>query len=58
MDWREEYQRRLATAEDAMCIVERGDLVAIPIAGPRTLQAALFKRAQEIGGIELRLGRR
>jgi 4-hydroxybutyrate CoA-transferase len=56
MDWREEYQRRLATADEAMCIVEQGDLVAIPIAGPRTLQAALFKRSQEIGGIELRLG--
>src|SRR3989304_1868270 len=37
MDWREEYQRRLTTAEEAMMTVEHGNLVVIPIAGPRTL---------------------
>jgi 4-hydroxybutyrate CoA-transferase len=56
MDWREEYKRRLASAEDAMEEVSAGNLVAIPIAGPRTLQAALFRRAQSAGQIELRLG--
>jgi 4-hydroxybutyrate CoA-transferase len=55
MDSREEYQRRLCTADDAMRIVQAGDLVMIPIAGPRTLQAALYRRAQECGPIELRL---
>ena len=56
MDWREEYQRRVVSAKEAMCVVEAGDLVMVPIAGPRTLQAAAYKRAQEVGGIELRLG--
>lgn len=56
MDWREEYQRRVCSAEDAMRIVQPGNLVAIPIAGPRTLQAALFKHVQATGGIDLRLG--
>jgi 4-hydroxybutyrate CoA-transferase len=55
MDWREDYQRRLCTAEEAMRSVQPGQLVCIPIAGPRTLQAPLFRRAQEAGPIELRL---
>lgn len=55
MDWREEYKRRLASADDAMQEVQRGDLCMFPIAGPRTLQAALFRRAQELGQIDLRL---
>lgn len=56
MDWREEYKRRLCTADEAMCAVQPGQLVCIPIAGPRTLPAALFRRAKEAGQIELRLG--
>ena len=55
MDWRDEYKRRLSTAEEAMQAVKRDDLVAIPIAGPRVLPAALFRRGQELGGIDLRL---
>jgi 4-hydroxybutyrate CoA-transferase len=55
MDSREEYQRRLCTADEAMRIVQGGDLVMFPIAGPRTLQAALYRRAQECGPIQLRL---
>jgi 4-hydroxybutyrate CoA-transferase len=55
MDWREDYKRKLSTAEDAVNIVKRGDLVMIPIAGPRTLQRALYNHCQETGEIELRL---
>ncbi|MCZ6508695.1 MAG: hypothetical protein O7A04_11705, partial [Acidobacteria bacterium] len=55
MDWREDYKRRLCSADEAMAEVQGGDLVAIPIAGPRTLQAALFRRCQDVGEIELRL---
>ncbi|MDO8617231.1 MAG: acetyl-CoA hydrolase/transferase C-terminal domain-containing protein [Dehalococcoidia bacterium] len=55
MDWREEYKRRLTTADEAMAIVRRDSLVVIPIAGPRTLGAALFRRCRELGGIDLRL---
>lgn len=55
MDWREEYQRKLCSAGEAMEIVKRGDLVMIPIAGPLTLQRALYNHCQDIGEIELRL---
>lgn len=55
VDWREEYKRRLCSVEDAMRIVQAGNLVMVPIAGPRVLPAALYRRAQETGPIELRL---
>src|SRR3989304_5227156 len=55
MDWREEYKRRLTSAEDAVAIVEKDDLVVIPIAGPRVLPRALFHHCQGAGPIELRL---
>ena len=55
MDWREEYKRRLTSAEDAVGIVEKDDLVVIPIAGPRVLPRALFRHCQEVGPIDLRL---
>src|SRR3989442_7062045 len=57
MDWREEYKRRLASAEDAMKLVEAGNLVMIPIAGPRVLPGALFRHCMENGvSIDLRVG--
>ncbi len=55
MNWREEYNRRLASHEEAMKEVRAGDLVVIPIAGPRTLPRALFQHCQEIGPVDLRL---
>jgi len=56
MDWREEYKRRLASAEDAMKLVKAGDLVMIPIAGPRVLPGALFRHCTENGvAIDLRV---
>lgn len=58
MDWREHYQSRLTTADEAMRFVNQGDTVVVPIAGPRTLPAALFRRVTGEGGcgpIKLRL---
>jgi len=56
MDWREEYQRKLGSAEDAMKAVRRGDLVVIPLAGPRVLPGALFRHCTENGvSIDLRV---
>ncbi len=55
MDWREEYKRRLTSAEDAVKVVSEGDLVVIPIAGPRVLPHALFRHCQDAGSIDLRL---
>ena len=57
MDWREEYKRRLASAEDAIKLVKAGDLVMIPIAGPRVLPGALFRHCTENDvAIDLRVG--
>ncbi|MCH7522316.1 MAG: acetyl-CoA hydrolase/transferase family protein [Chloroflexi bacterium] len=55
MDWREEYKRRLTSAEEAVKVVSEDDLVVIPIAGPRVLPRALFRHCQEAGAIDLRL---
>src|SRR4029453_1099296 len=56
MDWREEYKRRLASAEEAMKLVAARDLVMIPIAGPRVLPGALFRPCTEKdGSIALRV---
>src|SRR3972149_4390857 len=49
MDWREEYKRRLTSAEDAVGIVEKDDLVVIPIAGPRGLPRALRRASHGAG---------
>src|SRR5438093_13297092 len=57
MDWREEYKRRLASAEDDIKLVKAGDLVMIPIAGPRVLPGALFRHCTENDvAIDLRVG--
>ncbi len=55
MDWREEYQRRLVSADEAVRLVGPDDLVVIPIAGPRVLPGALFRHCQQAGPVNLRL---
>ena len=56
MGWRDEYKRRLASAEDAVKVIEAGDLVVIPIAGPRVLPRFVFDRCQALDQpIDLRL---
>src|SRR3972149_12038331 len=57
MEWREEYRRRLPSAEDAMKLVKSGDLVYPPIAGPRVLPGALSRHCVENDtAIDLRVG--
>lgn len=46
MDWREEYKRRLTSAEVAVKAVSVGGLVVIPIAGPGVLTHALVRHRQ------------
>lgn len=46
MDWREEYKRRLTTAEVVVKAVSGGGLVVIPIAGARVLPQALVRHRQ------------
>ena len=54
MIWQQEYRNRLATAEEAVAIVEDGDRVMVPLSEqPMTLLRALSARANEIKGATL-----
>lgn len=54
MDWKEIYERRLTTPEEAVKQIRSGDLVAIPIFPPQTLQPALYARHDELRDVKLR----
>ena len=54
MSWREEYNRKLVSAEEAVRIVESGDRVVIPLAQqPRQLAKALAARRSELQGVSI-----
>ena len=54
MSWREEYSRKLVSAEEAVSIVESGDRVVIPLAQqPRQLAKALAARRSELQGVSI-----
>jgi 4-hydroxybutyrate CoA-transferase len=55
MDWREEYQRKLVSEDEAAKAVKEGDRVVVPLGTPRVLPAAVGRRRQELGHIDLRL---
>lgn len=52
--WRDEYQSRLRTADQAMEAVQDGDLVSISILAPGVLTNALNKRAQQLSRVDIR----
>jgi len=54
-DWREIYESRLMTAEEAVKTVKSGDTVVIPIFAPRTLLPALFARKDELRDVMVRV---
>ncbi len=54
MDWKEDYERKLTTAEEAIKVVKRGDNVAFAYgAEPLALGLALLNRGIEVGGINI-----
>ena len=54
MSWREEYSRKLVSAEEAVSIVESGDRVVIPLMQqPRRLAKALAARRSELQGVSV-----
>lgn len=55
MDWREEYQRKLTTPEEAVKIVKSGDRVAIggSIHEPDILPDALWQRRSELKDVKI-----
>ncbi len=53
-DWRDEYQSRLRTADQAMESVQEGDLVCISILTPGPLTQAFQRRAQQLKRVDFR----
>lgn len=54
-NWRDAYQRRLRTADEAMDLVENGDLVALTILAPAALTDAFARRAKALDRVDIRL---
>lgn len=54
MSWKEEYKRKLTTAEEAIKVVKGGDCVAFAYGTePLALGLALLSRGVEVGGIKV-----
>jgi len=57
MDWREEYKRKLVSAEEAVKVVKSGDRVVISLAQDLwVIPDALFARRDELRGVEILQG--
>ncbi len=54
-DWREDYKRKLASAEDAAKLVKSGDRVALPFAHPAEVPLALGKRKDVLTNVCLEI---
>ncbi len=53
-EWREEYKRKMVSAEEAVKVVKSGDLVFIPLPGaPPLLQQALAARAPKLRNVRI-----
>src|SRR5713226_5138579 len=53
--WRDDYKARLRSADDAMQLIEDGDLVGLTILAPPALAVALLKRGKALERMDLRL---
>ena len=54
MNWREEYRRKLVSAEDAVSVVKSGDKVELATLGePTALGLALTARKEELRDVEI-----
>lgn len=53
-NWRDDYQSRLRTADQAMEAVNEGDLVAVSIIAPGVLTNALEQRMRKVGRVDVR----
>ncbi len=57
MNWQAEYQKRLTTAEEAVKVVNSGEVVAIPVySNPVVIATALANRLAELTGVTVLLG--
>jgi 4-hydroxybutyrate CoA-transferase len=55
MDWREEYKRKLISAEEAAKLVSSGDYVVISSLEPIAVSLALAARKEELRGVQVHL---
>ena len=53
MDWKEEYKKRLVSAEDAVKAVKSGDYVVFAQPEAPALGLALVRRAGDISGVKI-----
>lgn len=57
MNWQNEYEKRLASAEDAVKVVKSGDRVVIPVySNPSLVAEALANRLHELKGVTVQIG--
>lgn len=55
VNWRDEYQSRLKSLDEAMEAIQEGDLVRLTILAPGPLTAALQRRGKQLSHLDLRL---
>jgi 4-hydroxybutyrate CoA-transferase len=53
-NWRDDYQSRLKSADQAVEAIKEGDLVAVTIVCPAPLMAAVVGRAKQLGRVDFR----
>jgi len=53
-DWRETYKARLCSVDEAMALINEGDLVAMGVLTPGQLSSALADRAEQLGSLHVR----
>jgi 4-hydroxybutyrate CoA-transferase len=54
-NWRDEYRSRLKGLDEAMEVIQEGDLVRLTILAPGELTAAFQKRAKALSRVDIRL---
>ena len=54
-DWKSEYTQRLRSAEEALALIEPGDLVNVNVGTPAAVTALLETRVKALGSLDMRL---
>ena len=54
-DWKSEYTQRLRSAEEALALIEAGDLVNVNVGTPAAITALLETRVKALGTLDMRL---
>src|SRR5690606_38469550 len=53
-NWKDEYQSRLKSLDEAMEVIQSGDLVGVSILLPTVLATAFHKRARQLERVDIR----